>query len=67
MTERTEKFNKLYEDAFERKAKVERAKAEKDAFEEEEAIQMSTMPLAKKLMEGRVNEPVRSHEQFMED
>lgn len=65
-SERGEKFNKLYEDAFERKAKQERAKAEKDALEEEEAIQMSSMPLTKKMME-RGGEPVRTHEQFMED
>jgi hypothetical protein len=38
LTERTEQFNRLYEDAFDRKAKIERAKAEKDALEEEEAI-----------------------------
>ena len=28
---------------------------------------MSSMPLSKKMMEGRGNEPIRSHEQFMED
>ena len=37
-TARTGKFNKLYEDHFERMAKIERAKAEKDALEEENAI-----------------------------
>ena len=60
------RFNKLYDDAFDRKAKLEMERNQKKKNEEEEAIQLSQMPLAKKRMNGQ-NIGIRSHDKFMED